>query len=183
MHGMKSVRKGHTYHYFYCSAKCGAPVVHMEEVDEAAKRYLYTLLSDENQQRITKALREYKGAERECIADFNAILKKKIDGKQKRYDTLMGNLASGILPAEVISDIGVEMKSLKDEIECLKATEPPKDYTVEQITAWLSALKSNPDETAIHLLIKRIDIKNKTEINIQSTLTSVLGEIGCGSRI
>ena len=183
MHGMKSKRKGHTYYYYYCSKRCGAPVVRMSEVDETAKKYLYTLLSEENQQRITTALREYKGAEKERIADFNAILKKKIDEKQKQYDTLMGNLASGVLPAEVVADIGVEMKTLKEEIECLKATEPPKDYTVEQIKMWLQSLKDNPDETAIRLLIKRIDIKNKTEINIQSTLNSVLCETGCGSWI
>lgn len=183
MHGMKSNRKGHTYYYFHCSKACGLPVVHMDEVDNAAKEYLRTLLSDNNQQRITNALREYKGAEKERVQDFNAILKSKIDDKQKRYDTLMKNMSSGVLPAEVIADIGVEMKSIKDEIEYLKSTEPPKDYTVEQIHSWLEALKNNPDETAIHLLIKRIDIKNKTEFNIQSTLNSVLCEIGCGGRI
>lgn len=183
MHGMKSERKGHTYHYFYCSKKCGAPVVHMDEVDKAAKEYLVTLLSDENQERITKALREYKGAEKERIHDFNIILKQKIDEKQQRYNTLMQNLSSGVLPAEVVSDIGIEMKALKDEIACLQATEPPKDYTVEQVKNWLESLKNSPNETAIHLLIKRIDIKNKTEFNIQSTLNSVLGEIGCSGRI
>lgn len=36
-----------------------------------------------------------------------------IDEKQQRYDTLMNNLSSGVLPAEVVSDIGMEMKSLK----------------------------------------------------------------------
>lgn len=35
------------------------------------------------------------------------------------------------------------------------------------------------DEAAIHLLIKRIDIKNKAVFNIQSTLSTVLGDIGC----
>ena len=183
MHGMKSERKGHTYHYFYCSKKCGAPVVHMDEVDKAAKEYLVTLLSPENQERITKALREYKGAEKERIHDFNIILKQKIDEKQQRYNTLMQNLSSGVLPAEVVSDIGIEMKALKDEIACLQATEPPKDYTIEQVKNWLESLKNSPNETAIHLLIKRIDIKNKTEFNIQSTLNSVLGKIGCGGRI
>ena len=75
------------------------------------------------------------------------------------------------------------MKALKDEIACLQATEPPKDYTIEQVKNWLESLKNSPNETAIHLLIKRIDIKNKTEFNIQSTLNSVLGKIGCGGRI
>lgn len=181
MHGMKSERKGHTYYYFYCSKKCGAPAVRMEEADKAAKEYLVELLSDDNQARITKALQEYKGAEKERIQDFNAILKQKIDEKQQRYDTLIQNLSSGVLPAEVVSDIGIEMKTLKEEIACLQSTEPPKDYTVEQIKNWLEALKNSPDEAAVHLLIKRMDVKNKTEFDIQSTLNSVLGEIGCGS--
>lgn len=94
----------------------------------------------------------------------------------------MNNLASGALPAEVIADIGNEMKRLKDEIACLQATEPPKDYTVDQVKSWLDSLKNSPDTDAIHLLISRIDIKNKTEFNIQSTLNSVLCEIGCGDR-
>lgn len=183
MHGMKSERKGHTYHYFYCSKKCGAPTARMEEIDNAAIKYLHELLSDENQNKISDALRHYKGCERERIADFNTILNAKINEKQQRYDTLMNNLASGVLPAEIVSDIGTEMQNIKAEIECLRNTQPPKDYTVEQIKAWLDALKSAPDSDAVHLLVKRIDIKNKTVFNIQSTLNTVLGEIGCGGWI
>lgn len=184
MHAMKSERKGHTYHYFYCSKKCGAPVIRMEEIDRAAIKYLRELLSEENQAKISKALREHKGGERERTEDFNAILKKKIAEKQSRYDTLMSNLSSGVLPAEVVADIGAEMLKIKAEIDCLKNTEPPKDYTAETIHNWLEALKNSPDEAAVHLLIKRIDTqKNKTEFKIQSTLNSGLSEIGCGGRI
>lgn len=183
MHGMKSQRKGHTYHYFYCSKKCGAKSIRMEEVDKSATDYLHTLLSDENQEKISNALREYKGLEKERLQDFNDILNQRIAEKQQRYDTLMQNLSSGVLPAEVIADIGIEMKQIKDEIESLKNTEAPKDYTVEHIKSWLDALKNSPDESAIHLLIERIEIKNKTAFNVQSTLKTVLGDIGCGGWI
>lgn len=183
MHGMKSKRKGHTYHYFYCSKRCGAHTIRMEEVDNAAKEYLHTLLSENNQQIILEALRNYKGSEKERLKDFNTILKKKIAEKQKQYDSLMKNLSSGVLPAEVVSDIGLEMNNLKEEIENFKNTIPPKDYTVEHILNWLQTLKNSPDNKAIHILIKRIDIKNKTAVNIQSTLDSVLCETGCGGRI
>lgn len=183
MHGMKSSKDGNIYHYFYCSKRCGAPVVRMERIDNAAKEYLVTLLSDENQERISKAMREYKGSERERIEDFNTILKQKIDDKQQRYNNLMHNLSTGVLPEEVAADVGEEMRILKAEIECLQNTEPPKDYTVEQIKNWLESLKNSPDEAAIHLLVKRIDIKNKTIFNIQSTLNSVLGETCCGGWI
>lgn len=180
MHGMKSERKGHTYHYFVCSKKCGAPSVRMEWVDESARDYLVKLLSDENQKRIADTMRAYKGAEKERIEDFYTILQSRIDDRQNRYNNLMHNLSTGLLPPDIVVDVGNEMNALKAEIECLKNTEPPKDYTVEQITAWLESLKQSADEAAIHLLIERIDIKNKTEINIHSTLNSVLGENGCG---
>lgn len=180
MHAMKSERKGHTYYYFGCSKKCGAPSVRMEKVDKAAEDYLEKLLSPENQQRIADAMRAYKGAEKERINDFNAILKSRIEEKQGQYNALMKNLSTGALPPEIVADIGAEMNALKSEIECLKNTEPPKDYTVEQITAWLETLKESKDMKAIHLLVERIDIKNKTEINVTSTLKSVLNDIGCG---
>jgi site-specific DNA recombinase len=45
MHGMTSKRKGHEYQYFTCSAKCGAPAVHMDAVDKTAVDYLQELLS------------------------------------------------------------------------------------------------------------------------------------------
>lgn len=184
MHVTKSKKGAHSYNYYYCSKKCGAPVIRMEEIDRTAIKYLRDLLSEENQAKISKSLREYKGGERERIEDFNTILKKKIEEKQSRYDTLMSNLASGVLPSEIVADIGAEMQKIKAEIDCLQHTEPPKDYTTETIKNWLEALKNSPDEDAVHLLIKRIDTeKNKTEFKIQSTLKSVLGDIGWGSGI
>lgn len=183
MHGMKSTRKGHEYHYFYCSRKCGAPVIRMEEVDNTAVKYLKDLLSPDNQQTIAAALRKYHAGENDRVEDFNKVVKKKITDKQKEYDALMGNLRTGALPPKVVESIGQQMQELQDEIDALRETPPPHDFTVDQITAWLDALKAASDEKAIHLLIERIDIKNKTEINIISTLNSVLGEIGCGGRI
>ena len=95
----------------------------------------------------------------------------------------MGNLSSGVLPAEVVAKIGTQIKKLDNQIKALKNEEPPKDYTAPQIKVWLQSLKKAPDESIIHLLIERIDIKNATEINIQSTLKSVVTENGCGGRI
>ncbi|MCL2365599.1 MAG: hypothetical protein FWC75_00935 [Oscillospiraceae bacterium] len=54
---------------------------------------------------------------------------------------------------------------------------------MEQIEAWLNSLKKAPDKKAVHLLIERIDVMTKTDFSIMSTLTSVLGETGCGGRI
>lgn len=183
MHGMTSKRKGHEYRYYTCSKHCGAPVVRMEEVDNAAYRYLYTLLSEENQNRIADALRQYQAGEGSRMDEFKQALAKRIEEKQKQYKALLANLSSGVLPAEVVSDIAAQMQSIKEEIVLLEATEPPKDFTVDQIRAWLEALKNTPDDKAVRLLISRIDIKQKTIFNMESTLKTVLSEIGCGSWI
>lgn len=43
----------------------------------------------------------------------------------------MKNLSSGVLPSDVVSDIGQRMTEIKAEIAALEATEPPEDYTVD----------------------------------------------------
>lgn len=183
MHGMTSKRKGHEYRYFSCSKKCGAPVVHMDDVDDAVKEYLRALLSGENQLRIADAMRSYRAGKSSRMLEFKQAIKKRIDEKQARYDALMQNLASGSLPAEVVADIGTRMQVLKDEIASLEATEPPKDFSPDMIQSWLEHIKAAPDEKAIHLLVDRIDVESneeKTVFNAQSTLKAVLGENGCG---
>lgn len=183
MHAAKSERKGHTYYYFSCSSRCGNPNIRMEKVDDAVLSYLHEILSKENQLKIADALRNYKQGEAQRIEDFKTIIQRKIAEKEAQHESLLANLSAGTLPPSVVADVGERMQELKEEIERLKQTEPPKDYTVEQITSWLESLKKNTDEKAVHLLVERIDIKNKTEINVKSTLESVLGEIGCGRRI
>ena len=119
------------------------------------------------------------------IEDFNKALQKRIEAKQGEYDALMKNLATGALPPAVVADIGKQMQTIKAEIVQLQETTPPTDFTVGQIKAWLEVLKASADEKAVHLLIERIEAtpgETKTDFNMQSTLKSVLGEIGCGDR-
>ncbi len=185
MHGTRTRRKGHTYFRYYSSKKCGAHIVHMDEVDKAVVEYLHKLLSPKNQDKIAAALRQYQAGEKDRVADFQRALQQRINEKQAEYDALLKSLSTGALPPAVVADIGAQMESIKDEIAQLQATTPPTDFTVEQIKTWLEALKANADEKAVHLLIERIDVVQKdarTDFNMQSTLKSVLGELGCGDR-
>ncbi len=182
MHVLKTRRKGHEYIYYACSEKCGAHTLRMEDVDRAAIKYLHDLLSEDNQRSIAKAMREYQAGEGSRMEEFKAVLRKRIGEKQRQYDALMKNLSSGELPNQVVADIGAQMKQLKGEIAALEATKPPKDFTVEQIGAWLEAIKAAPDEEAVHLLIERIE-KKEDGFHAKSTLEAVLGKSGCGGRI
>lgn len=180
MHGITTHKKGHEYRYYTCSAKCGIGAVRMDDVDTAAVAYLRELLSEGNQGKIAAALRRYQAGEGGRMEEFRAALDKRIREKQAQYNALMQNLSSAALPPDILADIGKQMQSIKTEIAALEATEPPQDFTTEQVRAWLESIKAAPDAKAVKLLVDRIDVKTKTEFNITSTLNSVLGETGCG---
>lgn len=117
---------------------------------------------------------------------MKGIDSKNADVQQKKYTKSLQNLLSGVFPPEVAKDIGPrlgELGELKVKIDTIMNMEPPKDYTVDTISAWLYSLKDAPDEKVFHLLIERIDVKDKTVLSISSTLKTVLGKHGCGGRI
>ncbi len=117
------------------------------------------------------------------MAEFKAVLKKRINEKEEQYNALLQNLSSGALPPAVLTDLGKKMQKIKEEIESLKATEPPKEFAAPVVLSWLENLKNHPDDEAVRLLIERIDVKSTTDFNMHSTLKSVVGKIGCGGRI
>lgn len=177
MHGFTSRRKGHEYHYYKCSAVCGAPMIHMEEVDTAAIQYLKKILSDTTQERVASIIKSYEGHKKDFDSGFYENIGKHISEREKEYDNLMKNLSSGILAPEILQDISEKMKELKEEIKTLKDAKPPEDLTTDAIKEWLNSLKNAPDAKAVHLLIERITAtteNNKTDYNVKSTLESVL---------
>lgn len=187
MHASTTHRKDYAYAIYTCSNKCGFGSVRADLVDETARIYLKELLTDETQREIEKALRQYIRTEKDRIKEYNELVKQQTKAKQKQIDALVDNLASGKLPGDVIEQIGNKIKVLKEEIEALSASEPPRDFTAEQIITWLRSIKEAPDEAAIRLLIERIEVsKNKekatTEFEVTSTLNSVVGKNGCGDR-
>ena len=177
--GAYGTHGGRVRHFDMCApSTADVRTVLMSAVDEAAIKYLHELLSEPNQTLITAAMRSrYQSDSKNRLTAFYDVLNARIADKQKEYDTLMRNLSSGVLPSDVVSDIGQRMTEIKAEIKAMEATEPPEDYTVDTIRQWLTALKNNPDEKAVKLLIKRIDVsgdKNNNVFNIQSTLNTLL---------
>ena len=116
-------------------------MVHLEDVENVAKAFLGDILSDDTQEKIAAILRTYDGHKRDRIESFNKNIAKKIAEKENAYETLYTNLTAAVLPPDVIQDISLRMQKLKDEIEELKNAEPPADYTVDTIKAWLQSIK------------------------------------------
>ena len=126
------------------------------------------------------ALRQYQAGEKDRMGDFKKALKKRISDKKKEYDGLLQKMAQLDLPADVSQSIAARMHEINSEIATLEATEPPEDFTVDTIKAWLENLKAAPDAKAVRLLVERIEVKQKADFNITSTLKSVLSKTGCG---
>ncbi len=82
MHAVKSKRKGHEYLYYNCSKHCGAPVVHMEVVDNTAKDYLHKLLSKKTQEEVSKAMQLYQIYTDDTEKDFKKTINKKVREKE-----------------------------------------------------------------------------------------------------
>lgn len=183
MHAITTHKGEHQYSSYYCSKKCGAPMVPVSAVDDSSIAYLHNLLSPESSAEITKALFAYQGMSREREMDYNASKQREISERKRRYDAMLNNLSTGVLPPSVVSDLGQKMAAIKSEIEALKEAPIPQDFTAQQIMGWLESLRNASDEKAIHLLIDRIDIENKADIRISSLVTSVVGDTGWGSRI
>lgn len=180
MYGSTTRRKDHEYRIFSCSAKCGIGVVSMDKVDETVQNYIRELLSASTIARVNTSLQEYASGQKKRVSEFNQSIRSEIGEKQKQVDHYIHTLGSGALPSELIADIGNKITSLKAEIKNLYELPAPKDYTVEQITAWMEALRASTDERkTVELLVERIDA-TKTAINVTSTLIAVLGETGCG---
>lgn len=181
MHALKSTRKGYTYHSYYCPKKCGAGIVHMEDVDNAAIQYLHALLSPENREKITEAMRKY--AEEKSVRDaaYTESAAKEIAKRESQIEGYMKSLSSGVLSVELMQDIDQKIKALKKEIEAIKEAPIPEDYSADTIAKWLEEICNAPQPEAVKLLIERIDInKEKTEFSITSTLNSVVRNNGCG---
>ncbi len=181
MHVFKSTNKGHTYHYYRCSEKCGAPGIPVYRVDDAVYSYIKNLLSDETQHKIFTCIRSAEKNEKQTETDFKKVLKKKIEEKEKQYNALMHNLSLGVLPQTVVEDVGKEIENIKSEIETLKNTEPPKEIATPHIVNWLENIKHSPSEDAVRLLVERINVKNNNAIEVHSTLMTLLNNLGCGS--
>lgn len=182
MQAMTTRRKGHEYRRFRCPAKCGAHIVDMDMVDEAARNYLHDLLTPANQALIVDSIRKYQAASDDRMADYKEALASRIREKETAYSNLLANLSTGALPASVAKDVGAKMEEIQEEIKTLRESPIPEDFTTDQITTWLDAIRAAPDEKAIRMLIERIEIKNTAVSSITTKLSTVVNEIGCGGR-
>lgn len=186
MHATTTHKKGYTYPIYYCSASCGIGTVKIDDIDGTVKSYLHDLLSDDNKAKIASALRRYISTERDRVAEFNANIKKQLADKQSQYDAYLAQLGTGVLPPEIVSDIGKKMQQIKEEMSVLQTAEPPYDGTPDQIVAWLTSLEQSEGDETVQLLVEKIVVakeNEKTAVNVSSTLTAVLGNNGCGGRI
>lgn len=179
MHVYTSKRKGHEYHYYICSKHCGNKSVRIETVEQIADLFIKRTLTEENCKELTLAMQEYVKDEKKMLAEFEETRAEKLKDAQERYDTLLANMSSSVLPKPVIEAIGKEMESVLSEIDRIKSMKPLRSYTEEMVSNWFNAVRNASATEIDKALIERIEIAND-EAKVVSTLASSLGENGCG---
>lgn len=70
----------------------------------------------------------------------------------------------------------MRMVTPEDWDKALKDAKPPKDFTVEYITAWLEKLKNSPEDEAVQYLLERVDTRTNGE-EVRLDFTSMLNGI------
>ena len=165
--------------YYRCSQHCGAPGIKVEYVDRAVKKYLSDLLEEKNIRMITDKLREYKRKTSREYKEFDNEIKRKIAEKIKQMENLRENMTKTVLDFNTIKFLTERMHELENEIEVLKNATPEDDNTAEMVAGWLNDIQHNPTAKAVRLLVKNVVVKEKTLVEVVSTLNQGW-KIGCG---
>ena len=91
----------------------------------------------------------------------------------------MKNLSTGAFTGKVADDICKRMEEIQKTIAVLEMAELPKDYTSDEVRAWMKSIRDAPSDKAVQMLIARIETqKDPTAFNIESTLKAVGRKLG-----
>ncbi len=193
MYGLTSKREKngnlYVYSYYTCSHKCGNSNIKSEIAEKAVFDYLRSLLTDENRIVLQDAIMKYQLQIKQQKDFAQQEIKKEISDREKKINTLMQNMSAAVLPAAVLSNIGAEIEALNHQIEVLTLELSHEGtFDKKQITKYFDAVCDIENQTPenqkkfIRRFIENVEIK-KNSINVTSTFTEFLKNIGCGSRI
>ncbi len=179
MYAQTSHRKGHEYHRYICSNHCGIGCFSIELIDDIVTKYLEELFTPFNRRLIEDSLQRYVSDEKKYIKDFEREKDKRLEVLEKEYQSLMGMLKAGELPAPIFAKVVKELEINIKQTETLEKVQPQRDFSPAIVNQWLDSLLDTNDMMLPSVLVERIDI-TKTEAKVTSTLASVVGKIGCG---
>ncbi len=189
MHASTSTRKGYSYSRYSCAAKCGAPTVRCELVDNAIKEYLHECLKPTVQAQLQEALTEYAATKRRDAEKNAPSIQKEIGERKNEMDELIRRLADPRLPGEAVAALGEKIAELKRQLDALEQQlKAPRSFTPPEISAYLRAMASiDPDDPhnvkgSLRHIVQKIEV-NENEFEISSILNSFAGELGRGDRI
>ena len=164
------------YCTYFCKNCNGFRRIPSEELELAAIGYYNEFISPENQARITNAAET-------CITRLTAsanrrkpATEKQIQKFQREVDSLINNMASGILDAQTLALLGDQISSRRAKIEILKESiTPPDPVAIPNIAEYFEGatpISYDMDKrylrSKLHKYIARVTV-HTTEIEITST--------------
>lgn len=128
IYGHTARKSGKEYRSYICGKSCGLRSVREDELDQAARDYVASLLRPEVREQLVAALTAYMEGQRAEARRRVPSTKREIAKLQSQIDTIMENMSSGVLPASVLERMGRQITDLESQIEVLQTmiTEPPQ---------------------------------------------------------
>lgn len=164
------------YCNYFCTECKGFRRIPTKELELDAIEYYNEFISPENQARITNAAQS-------CISRLTAsanrrrpATEREIQKLQREVDSLVANMASGILDAQTLSLIGDQISSRRAKIEILKESiTPPDPVAIPNVAEYFEGatpVSYDMDKrylrSTLHKYIARVTV-HTTDIEITST--------------
>lgn len=182
---------GHEYPYYYCGNSAEHPdghrlrAIRVDALDESIRQYIHTLLSPEARDAATRALADYIRGRKKDAKRREPEAKKRIRDCERKIETIMENMSSGVLPPSVLKRMGDQITELEAEIEIQQQImQAPPDPDLPNIAEFFKDAADIDENTPIEeaqkiarRFVSSVTITND-EIIIESTFADWLKSKG-----
>jgi len=182
---------GKEYVYYGCRESGSHPdgkalrSIQAAALDDAARQYVRAILTPEARQAAAAALAEYIDGRKKDAKQRGPDAKKRIRALEKKIDSIVENMSSGVLPPSVLKRLGEQVTELETEIEAqrelMNAPPDPDMPSIEEFFAGAAAIDENmpidEQQRIIRRFISVITLTND-EIAIESTFADWLKDRG-----
>lgn len=176
--------QGNPYRTYYCSRCCnGFRRIRTEELEHIAIDYVNDLISDGSQANLSSEVSSYVSRMTASASRRKPSTERQIKKLQREVDSLVANLASGVLDPQTLSIISEQISSRRAKIDVLKESiTPPESVVIPNVAEYFDGAEPityDMDRAhlrkTLHRFIARVTI-HVTEVEIQSTFDGWLAD-------
>lgn len=175
--------KGNPYRTYFCSHCKGFRRIRTEELEHIAIDYVNDLISESSQTNLSSDVNSYVSRMTASADRRKPSTERQIKKLQREVDSLVANLASGVLDPQTLSIISEQISSRRAKIDVLKESiTPPESVDIPNVAEYFEGAEPityDMDRAhlrkTLHRFIARVTI-HVTDVEIQSTFDGWLAD-------